>query len=591
MKTSLCYSKTLLLLLCIMTLNSPVKVQASPSAEHTFKLMNKQIHTNQRAFYVFIADEGKTFAAKSEINIVTTTQGVELDYRSEADELYKYDKDKKRLIIGNKPVKQVIVSVGISKNTTASTVQLYHIVDDQMYGPLDIAINAGPQKQKDANTIAKEVANILSTNAKNTAKKVTISATEKTINSITEPAKYTIKIKGENLKKEDEIFVITPADAPKLVFKPDAENANFNNNIIKLTKDTEALDVEVQQHPDTHLIEDVKVPITHIYNTQSLPPVTITQKGNSFGATCTTLSLQGLYSQPGHGCFNFHLGFLTSFNEDVDLSPKPYGLFVARHSINNPFDNSCESEASQKRKKLKNKQQILDNEYTKQLDKLKQAQQESSKIHESLALISEQQKTAKQEEKDIENTLYDCKRNKLIGEGYFEADLYDIPALIEEDTAVPATQDTDKKHLINDSTIFRIATGSKFSITDTTNINLKLEAKRIPSNSESIHRIPLSYEVGIERSVSFGNDNVGRGTAGISWAKDEFWQYHDNNGNFVNNKERFKIYGTIALNDTRTILLHAFIDTGTKGNGPGLAGIRITYGGNWEKFIGNLIAD
>lgn len=531
-----------------------ISIPSQALAKGSFNQLHKSIHKGQSATYIIIAKDGEKFTKKSEINIIAQQKGMDFIIESQVKGLYKYDKGKKRLVIGDNDVSQIILSISYDKKqtATASTVDVHHIYNNDLYGSL--TFNLSEKSPEKTETIVAKAPD-----------------DTKTIENRDKPAIYTLtpKDKDTKIKKNDVFKISIPIDAPKVIIEPEDSNvATFNasTNTLKVDKDVDSLKVQVKQHPDTHLLKDVLIPINHEYIPVTdesakftLKPLEIKQKGNSIGMACSNLSLSALYELNGGACFNVHTGALISFDENANFSPKPYALLVSRHIIRKKAPNCADG--------------------------------------------STEEKCQEKWYWPIEN----------IGETYFEADLYDIPALIAPDksteivtnedgsvTTVTTETSRDSNQFITDNTIFRLATGFKVQLTDTTNINFRLEGKHLPSSSHSIHSLPLSYELGFERAVSFGEDSDSRGMAGISYAKDEFWQYHTSEtigtGDdeeqrliYQDYKKRFKLYGSLALNETRTLLLHGFINTNTKGNGPGLAGIRLTYGGNWENLAKSLM--
>ncbi|NQZ11931.1 MAG: hypothetical protein HRT35_32670 [Algicola sp.] len=515
------------------------------SAEENLTVSPNQATVKEgvESLYTITAKNGK-FIKGDRIRIFIKNDAErEFEIVNIAKALYEYknvskvaNKTKNRLVInaanGVDKIRVIILFKDkAGKNTDAiETITLAHSYDDI---PGDNIIYTVGDTTKKITKVDVEI------------KPTTLTIGERDKNGAVKPQKYTIEMSnGKKLAAEDTITIATSAGASKIDISLNEKEGTYDEKTSQITviKPTDKLEVTVNPHKDVHNIKDMKFELSNIYKDKNIGKISLNLKGNSAGGPCTTKTLNDLknmrkidpVNNPNAfgACFNVHAGYMGHFSEDVTFKPQIYTMVLARSYV------------------------------------------------------------------DIFDGV----------ESFFKADLYEIPALQEiqstttsttdpntnqtTETQTKQTNDNDKNPFTQKNNIFRIATGMKFPIGDNYSVVAKIGARKVPSSSTSIHSVPVFYELGIEHSSIFGqtSDGHGRGVAGLAFSKDEFWQYEEDSM-FKDRKDRVILYGSIAMNDARTILLHSYINANTSGNGPAIAGISISYGGNWESLLGYLGGD
>ena len=170
-------------------------------------------------------------------------------------------------------------------------------------------------------------------------------------------------------------------------------------------------------------------------------------------------------------------------------------------------------------------------------------------------------------------------------ETQFKAEYYKIPQLVDES----ASSDNPFE---GGGGAYKITESLKFDLNKSYKIVLSVGARTAPKQQNRLKEISPFGLLGIEREAQF---NGGRGFAGLAYAKDDFWVYNeiDTTTNISTNRdyaERFILYGSLAINKSGSVMLTTYIDSNIKGDGPGEAGVALTFGGKWSALLSNLSA-
>lgn len=166
----------------------------------------------------------------------------------------------------------------------------------------------------------------------------------------------------------------------------------------------------------------------------------------------------------------------------------------------------------------------------------------------------------------------------------FESSYYKLPQLSSD---TPASDNPFE----GEGGTFKITEKIKWIIhPDDLNLVFGFGARTAPVKENRDKDIsPFGY-LAAERAVAFDS---ARGVAGIGFAKDDFWKYTEKAVTGTSDirrdySKRVNLYGSLAMNKTGSIILSAYMDFNLHGDGPGEAGISLTFGGKWDALIGSL---
>ncbi|MCJ8271230.1 MAG: hypothetical protein MJK04_17740, partial [Psychrosphaera sp.] len=486
------------------------------SAEENLSVSPKQATVNEgvESLYTITATHGKFNKGDTIRIFIENDVEREFEIINISKSLYEYknvskvaNKTKNRLVInaakGVDKIRLVILFKDkAGKNTdTVESIKLAHSYDDVTGGKMTYMV--GDTSKNVAQTDVK-------VKPDTPEEPVPLEVGARNDDGTIKPARYTISIEnGKKLAAKDTITIATSAGASKVDISLDEEDGTYDEKTSQITliKATDKLLVTVKPHKDIHNIKDMKFDLSNIYKKKDIGKIAINLKGNSAGMPCTTLDLNGIDKQYKGSCFNVHMGIHGSFSNDGTFKPNPYTMLISRSVLWSDADKDDKSKS----------------------------------------------------------------KNKYKAEGFFEAELYQLPALVDPITTTEiskdesgktttktteTTEDTDTSPFTQKNNVYKLAAGFKFPIsTSKWSFVTKVGARKVPSQANTFNNTPVFYQLGLERAVNFVNNgtNQGRGIAGFAFAKDEFWQYNHNKTAF-NYKDRVIIYGSVALNDARTVL-------------------------------------